>query len=369
MNAHTQYFKDSVLTGRPSIESLKMRLPNLVGAMRKVKADAYHTDDDYATFLSRELEATAVKVLETPLSGLPLSEGAIIPINSSIPEGADSFTYVVESGTGQAQWEDDYASGSLPMVEQNAKEFLKPIREFGIAWQISLHEMRASSFAGRGDLGQKKARTAMRGMSEFQEFVGMYGDASRDMQGFANHPNVPIVAPTYDSVAGSSDWDKKSGDLIQADIVAMKQLMLDTTNGALEISRMQIPARIWASLDRPYQVQGATNIAINGKSIRQFIVEANPEIDFGSMLRLQENKSQAPPLTPEDPTQKQLSADRVVAYANSPDVVELVRPIPPRFQPGQWYELRMKHPGYSTTGGVVFWQPNGAVYMDVKEAA
>jgi hypothetical protein len=190
------------------------------------------------------------------------------------------------------------------------------------------------------------------------------------MQGFANHPNVPIVAPTYDANVSSSDWDVKSGELIQADIVSMKQLMCDTTNGALEISRMQIPKRIWASLDRPYIVDSAgTTVAMSNMSIRQFIEQANPEIDFGTMLRLQENKSQAPPLTPNDPTVKQLSADRVVAYANSPDVVELVRPIAPRFQPGQWYELRMKHPGYSTTGGTVFWQPNGAVYMDVKEAA
>lgn len=357
MNAHINYFTDAARTGLPK------GIPARIG-----KAAQFRTDDDFATFLARELEATAVKVLTAPILGTPLVDGAIIPINSSIPEGADSFTYVVENGTGQARWEDDYASGDLPMVEQNAKEFLRPIREFGIAWQISLREMRSSSFAGRGDLGQKKAATAMRGMNEFGEFVGMYGDSSRDMQGFANHPNVPIVAPTFDATASSSDWDVKSGDLIQSDIVAMKQLMLDTTNGTLAINRIQVPARVWASLDRPYQVLGATNIAISGLTIKQFLITNNPEIQFGSMLRLQSNKSAAPPLTPSNPTQQQLSADRVVAYMSTPDVVEFIRPIPPRFQPGQWYELRMKHPGYSTTGGTVFWQPQGAVYMDVKAA-
>lgn len=359
MNAHINYFQDSVLKGFPA------RIRQRIG-----KADQFRTDDDFATFLARELEATAIKVLTAPVLGTPLVDGAIIPINSSIPEGADSFTYVVENGTGQARWEDDYASGDLPMVEQTAKEFLRPIREFGIAWQISVREMRSSSFAGRGDLGQKKAATAMKGMNEFGEFVGMFGDSSRDMQGFANHQNVPIIAPTFDATAGisSANWDVKSGDLIQADIVAAKQLMLDTTNGNLAISRAQIPARIWASLDRPYQVIGAVNVAINGESIKQFIVRNNPEIQFGSMLRLQSNKSAAPPLTPDDPTLQQLSADRAVFYANAPDVVEFIRPIAPRFNPGQWYELRMKHPGYSTTGGTVFWQPQGAVYMDVKAA-
>ena len=358
MNAHINYFQDSARMGLPR------GIPARIG-----KAAKFRTDDDFATFLARELEATAIKVLTAPILGTPLVDGAIIPINSSIPEGADSFTYVVENGTGQARWEDDYASGDLPMVEQSAKEFLRPIREFGIAWQISLREMRSSSFAGRGDLGQKKAATAMRGMNEFGEFVGMYGDSTRDMQGFANHPNVPIVAPTFDAVAGSSNWDVKSGELIQADIVAMKQLMLDTTNGNLAINRIQVPARVWASLDRPYVVTSAgATVALNNMSIKQFIVSNNPEIQFGSMLRLQSNKSQAPALTPDDPTFQQLDADRVVAYMSTPDVVEFIRPIPPRFNPGQWYELRMKHPGYSTTGGTVFWQPQGATYMDVKAA-
>ena len=355
MNAHINYFQDAA------------RLGMLPGAFRRLGySKQFRSDDDFAQYLSRELEATAVKVLRAPMLGTPLVDGAIIPINSSIHEGATSFSYVVENGTGQAQWEEDYASGSLPMVEEFAREFLKPIREYGIAWQLSKREMRSSAFAGRGDIGQKKAETALKGMKQFGEFVGMYGDASRDMQGFANHPNVPIIAPTFDTVVGSSSWTLKSGDLIQADIVAMKQLILDTTNGELVLSRIQIPARVWASLDRPYQVQGATNVAINGKTIRQFVVENNPDLDFGAMLRLQSNKSQAPALTPDNPTQEQLSADRVVAYANDASVVEFIQPISPRFDPGQWYELRMKHPGYSTTGGTVFYQPNGAVYMDVN---
>lgn len=357
MNAHINYFQDAVRNGFPSdaLGQLRMR-------------GRFRTDNDFATFLARELEATAVKILTAPMLGTPLVDGAVIPINTSFPEGAESFSYVVENGTGQARWEEDYASGDLPMVEQTAKEFLRPIREFGIAWQISVREMRASAFAGRGDLGAKKAATALNGMKQFGEQVGMYGDSSRDMHGFATHPNVPIIAPVFDSTASvlSADWDVKSGDLIQADIVAAKQLMLDTTNGELAIGRGQIPARIWASLDRPYQVIGATNIAINGRTIKQFIVENNPEIQFGSMLRLQLNKSQAPALTRDDPTAQQLSADRVVFYSNTPDVVEFIQPIAPRFNAGQWYELRMKHPGYSTTGGTVYWQPNGAVYMDVK---
>lgn len=361
MNAHISYFLDAV----------KSSLPHQAWIQLGRRKDAYRSDDDFAQFLARELEATAIKVLRAPVLGTPLVDGAIIPINTAIPEGADSFSYVVENGTGQARWEDDYASGDLPMVEEFVKEFLRPIREFGIAWQISKREMRNSQMAGRGDLGQKKAATAMKGMQEFAEFVGMYGDKSRDMQGFSNHPNVPILAPTFDATAGvvSSDWDLKSGDLIQADIVAAKQLMLDTTNGTLEIGRAQIPARVWASLDRPYQVVGATNIAINGRTIKQFIVENNPEIQFGQMLRLQLNKSQSPPLNKSNPGFQNLTADRAVFYANTSDVVEFIRPMAPRFEPGQIYELRMKHPGSSTTGGTVFYQPNGAIYIDVKKAA
>jgi len=358
MNAHISIFtKDLVLDSVPK------------GSYRSSAfGGRFRSDDDFAQFLARELEATHVKTFRAPMLGTPLVDGAIIPIKSDIDEGATSFSYVVENGTGQAQWEDDYASGSLPMVEEYAKEFLKPIREFGIAWQISKREMRSSAFAGRGDLGQKKAATALTGMKQFGEFVGMYGDASRDMQGFSNHPNVPILAPTYDATAGSSSWLFKAGNLIQADIVAMQQLMLDTTNGTLQIDRMQIPARVWKALGRPYHVQGVTVVA-TGTTIRQFLIDSNPEITFGSMLRLQRNKSAAPPLTPTAPLTQQLSADRVVAYMNNSDVVEFVQPMAPRFEPGQVVELRMKHPGSSTTGGTVFYQANGACYMDVAYAS
>ena len=359
MNAHISYFLDAV----------KANMPRRMWTQIGHRKDAFRSDEDFAQFLSRELEATAIKVMRAPILGTPLVDGAIIPINSSIPEGADSFSYVVENGTGQARWEDDYASGDLPMVEEYAKEFLKPIREFGIAWQIGKREMRASQFAGRGDLGQKKAATAMKGMQEFGEFVGMYGDTSRDMQGFANHPNVPILAPTFDANVTSSNWDVKSGELIQADIVAAKQLMLDTTNGNRAIGRAQIPARVWESLDRPYVVNSAgTTVAMSNLTIKQFITQNNPEIDFGQMLRLQSNKSQSPPLNMSDPAYQNLKADRAVFYANTDEVVEFIRPMAPRFEPGQIYELRMKHPGSSTTGGTVFYEPNGAIYIDVKAA-
>ena len=69
-----------------------------------------------------------------------------------------------------------------------------------------------------------------------------------------------------------------------------------------------------------------------------------------------------------DPTAKNLTSDRAVFYMNDSDVVEFIRPMAPRFNPGQIIENRMKHPGESSTGGTVVYQPNGMVYIDVKAA-
>lgn len=341
--------------------------PGLLQRLNLGRQD-FKTDDGFTTFLSRELEATAIKILQTPLANLPLIGGAVLPINTSIPDGAESFTYVVEDGNGQARWEDDYASGNLPNVDVVAEEFQQPIREFGDHWQISRREMRASAFAGRGDLGQKKAARALRAMNEFAEYVGMFGDTTRGLQGFATHNNVPIVAPVFDG-AGDASWLTKEGDLIQADIVNMQQQVIDVTNGSRSLSRIMVPLNIWTSWNRPYQVTGATNIAINSKSIREFIVDANPDIQFGSLLRLQSTKSAAPPLTPDAPTTLQLASDRIVAYTNTDEVLEFVQPMAPRFYPPQWYELRMKTPGTSTTGGTVFYEPFACCYMDSPPGA
>lgn len=339
----------------PRFDEMQSRLDAAVKAAGGMWAVKAREDAGFTPFLARSLEQFLTREFEVPLEDLPLINGGVVDINEEIDEGAKTFAYQVLDGAGVAEFYNDYAQSSMPMVTISNEEFVRQIATIALGYEFSQEDLMAERMAARNGrqvrLRDRLNDRAVRGMMEKHEDVGMFGDADRDLHGFANHPGVAQIAPLADG-SGSDDWSVKFGDTIIQDITNMFQAIRDNTLCTATPDALALPESTLTSLNRDYTSDGSTVVA--GRSIIERIREFFPQLSIGSLCRLQSNRSFG-----------NLGESRGVMYWNDADAVQYMLPMRPRFFDPQMVELMVKTPGMSKLGGIQWWQPFTAIYMDV----
>jgi hypothetical protein len=341
----------------PKFDAIQSRLSTAYKTAGGIYAVRAREDAGFVAAVSRALEQFLTREFEVPLEELPLIGGSVIDIDESIDEGARTFAYQVLDGAGVAEFYDDYAQSSMPMVSVSNEEFVRPTATIALGYEFSQEDLMAERMAARNGrpmrLKDRLSKTTVRGMMEKHENVGMFGDVSRDLHGFANGPGVAQIAPLVDS-SGSSDWSIKFGDTIIQDITNMFQAIRNNTVCTSTPNSLALPEATLTSLNRDYVSDGST--VVGSQSIIDRIRQFFPNLAIGSLCRLQSNMSQG-----------NLDRSRAVMYNNSKDSVQYILPMRPRFFDPQVIELMTKVPGMSKLGGCQWWEPFTAVYADVDE--
>lgn len=333
-------------------------LPRIDAAMKAASgrwAVLAREDAGFTPFVARALEQFLTREFTVPLEDLPLIGGSVIDIDESIDEGARTFAYQVLDGAGVAEFYNDYAQSSIPMVTISNEEFVRPIAVIALGYEFSQEDVMAERMAAKNGrqvrLRDRLNNHAVRGMMEKHENVGMFGDSQRDLHGFANAPGVASIAPTADG-GGDDDWSTKAGDAVIQDITNMFQAIRDNTVCTVTPDSLALPESTLTALNRDYVADG--NSVVSGDTVMERIRKFFPQLAIGSLCRLQSNRSLG-----------NLSESRGVMYWNDPDAVQYMLPMRPKFFDPQMIELMIKTPGMSKLGGTTWWQPFSAMYMDV----
>lgn len=339
----------------PRFDELQSRIDAAARASGGIWAVRAREDAGFTPFLARSLEQFLTREFEVPLEDLPLINGGVVDIDESIDEGAKTFAYQVLDGAGVAEFYDDYAQSSMPMVTISNEEFVRKIATIALGYEFSQEDLMAERFAAKNGrtvrLKDRLNKRAVRGHMEMHENVGMFGDADRDIHGFANHPGVATLQPLPDSNT-DDNWSTKFGDVIIQDITNMFQGIRTNTNCTAMPDSLALPESTITSLNRDYVADG--NTVVSGQTIMDRIRQFFPNLAIGSLCRLQSNMSFG-----------NLEESRAVMYWNDPDAVQYILPMRPRFFDPQMVELMIKTPGMGKLGGIQWWQPFTALYMDV----
>ncbi len=339
----------------PRFDELQSRLALAVQAAGGIWAVKAREDAGFTPFIARALEQFLTREFEIPLEDLPLINGAVVDIDESLDEGAKTFAYQVLDGAGVAEFYNDYAQSSMPMVTISNEEFVRPLATVALGYEFSQEDLMAERMAAKNGLvvrlRDRLNKRAVRGHMEKHEDVGMFGDAGRDLHGFANHPSVASIAPIPDSNT-DDDWSTKFGDAIIQDITNMFQAIRDNTVCTRTPDALALPESTITSLNRDYVADG--NTVVSGQTVMDRIRQFFPGLAIGSLCRLQSNRSFG-----------NLSESRAVMYWNDKDAVQYMLPMRPRFFDPQMVGLMIKTPGMGKLGGIQWWEPFTAVYMDV----
>jgi hypothetical protein len=158
----------------------------------------------------------------------------LIPVDTRVPSGADSFTYSQFDKMGEAKIVHNYAQ-DFPNAEIVGKQFKQAIVSLGDSYQYTIQDMRAAAMAGL-PLEARKAEAARFVMELKLENLASQGDTTgaTNLYGLANAPGIQQFTKVSQNNAGSTavTWNSLISDaLAKGNLTAATQEIMKDING------------------------------------------------------------------------------------------------------------------------------------------
>ena len=293
-------------------------------------------DANETAIFARQLEHVYTKTYDVKYP--EFKARMFIPLDSSVPTGAETYTYRQFDEIGMADLIANYAD-DLPDVTLVGKEFTGKCKSLGTSYSYSIQDVRRARMAGLA-LETALPRVARRATEAKIDKLAAFGDAATGLGGFLNNANVPVISPA------TGTWSTATADNIIADLDKLVNSIVNTTNG------VHVPDTLLLPITQFLRLNNLQKSAASDKTVLQWYLENNPfikNIDHWYLLDLAD---------------AELDGPRAVCYQRSPDVCGLV--IPQEFEqfPPQAKNLAFNVPCHARCGGVKFTYPLACAYMD-----
>ena len=293
-------------------------------------------DANETAIFARQLEYVYTKTYDVKYP--EFKARLFIPVDTSVPTGAETYTYRQFDEMGMAKLISNYAS-DLPNVTILGKEFTGTCKSLGTSYSYSIQDVRRASMAGL-PLETSLARVARRVTEAKIDSLAAFGDTNAALGGFLNAANVPLITPT------TGTWSSATADQIIADLDKLVNSIVTVSNG------IHIPDTLLLPITQFLRLNNLQRSAASDKTVLQWYLENNPfikNIDQWYLLDLADAQGDGP---------------RAVCYKRDPEVLGLV--ISQEFEqfPPQMMSLAFTVPCHSRVGGVKVTYPLAIAYMD-----
>lgn len=146
-----------------------------------------------AYFFQQELEHIFPEVLEADIPARNIFSA--LPLGTSIPVGARTYTQKMQEYLGQARIIADGAS-DFPLVGVAREQETMQIRRVGDKYKYDYGDIEAQALTG-APLDRDRAMAARIAIEQLHNTVGFFGDADYGLYGLLNYPTIPRTAQTY----------------------------------------------------------------------------------------------------------------------------------------------------------------------------
>jgi hypothetical protein len=297
-------------------------------------------DANEGVFFARQLEYVRAQTYDVKRP--KLSALALMPVDTSIPEGANTITYRQFDEVGMAKVVGNYAN-DLPRADVVGKEFTSPIRTIGNAYGYNTQEIRNAMFAGV-NLNGKKATAATKAQEQKINQLAFAGDADNGLPGLLNNSNVPEVTLLADGTGSSKTFASKTADKIVRDINALINKVITQSKGIHRVTEVWLPVEQYAL------IATVQNSSASDATILSFLKEVHPGVTFNQVVELDGAGAGG--------------ADRMYALENSRDNWQLNIPMMIKQHTPQQVGLEFVVPVESRFGGVTIEYPLSMAYSD-----
>lgn len=304
-------------------------------------AYAMSFNDAGVAFYISQLTNLEAKVYETLYPDIIFDQ--LVPVDTSDPEWIDQVAYMSFNAVTMAKF--IAANGrDLPQSDIDANISYIPVGYAGNSYGYSLEELRKAA-AMRIPLDATKARITYRGARQFQQQIAFFGDASRNMYGLFNHPNVPLDNSTV-------NWNTATGAEMVAALNSLLIKVWNQSNTRHVANTLLLPTTIWSIISSKRMDTGTDTTVLEffRRNNNSTGVTGQP-LDIRAVLWLNDAGASGAP--------------RMMAYEKNQDNLTMRMPIPWRSLPPQATALRLEIPCEFKLSGTEFRYPLSAAYRDL----
>lgn len=298
----------------------------------------------YSTFVPEQLRYVRRAVLEQEFPEYMAAEGALIPISTEIPVGAQTYLYYLTTMVGEARVIAN-PGDDLPTADVFMESRIGIIRTIGDSYRYSDEDMEHAMYANV-PLATNKAMAAKRAIMIKLDKIGYIGDDNYNLLGLTNQPNVPQFALPADGTGGSTTWESKTAQQIVRDLQDFSTSIMVSTDMIESPDTLLVDTTNYFRIARGfYDDDGTTTI------LDTFL---NPQRTTGGITAVQP----CPYLKGASPT----GTNIIVAYKRREDKLRFHIPLPFTPKPPQENNLHYKVPCRAKTGGVEVTYPRSMSY-------
>lgn len=299
-----------------------------------------HNDANDIGFFEQQLEQILAKtydILYPALKGTTL-----VPIDTSLSNGAETFAYFVYDSVGITKVISDYAD-DLPSIDLTGKKEVGRIRSIGNKFGYSVQEIRAAQTAGI-PLEQRKANASRLSFEQKTNQVIWNGDEAYNLDGFLTSPNIPKSDVPNDGTSSSTQFEDKTPKQILRDLNAAVSEVIKTTKA------VHYPDTLILPVDQHEYISSTPMSDLNQKTILQTFLGNRPGIKVDWVNELEGAGT--------------LGVDVMIAYENNADRISFMIPQEYETFPPQAKNLKINIPTHGRLGGFVAYYPLSA---NIKE--
>ena len=296
--------------------------------------------DDYGFFLARELEHILPKIFEVEYADIKYD--MVLPINSEVSRGKDSYTYRIYDGSGSMRRIGSQAK-DLPRADIVRKEVTHKVESYGASFGYTVQELRAAEENPGTQLEQRRGNVVRRVYEEQMQKLAYFGEPGSGLKGFFNNDQVDKLVPDkwFDTVGITAD--------------EILELLNESVTRIVDNSNMkEVPDTILLPYSAYRKISTMKLGTVSDTTVLQFFLKTNEVItDIEPINELTASKSGG-----------FLSKDRMITYARNSDKLEMHLPQPLEFFAPQLQGLEYTVPAHARHGGVALYYPKSVMVTE-----
>jgi hypothetical protein len=291
-------------------------------------------------------DATLVAVTERQLEYLrgssfdilypELKWSRLIPVDTTVPPGAETIAYEQWDESGEAKI---IANGAddLPLADAAQGKFSNRTVVVGAAYKVTQEDLMRAQQAGT-NIENRRQRAAINSIGRLLDRIAALGDPASGVKGLLTHDQVPVIQAT-------GAWGGLTATQLVDEMHRLEDTIWSSTNELMQpdtlilpTAQMQRVRRTYMSLDNQQTV------------LQRFLQNA-------AFIKNVESWHRAS-------TAGVGGVARAMAYRRDPAALQMAFPVPLRQLPAQPRNLALLTPMFSKIGGLEFYYPKSALYMD-----
>lgn len=274
----------------------------------------------------------------------------LIPLDSSVPSWAQTFSYRERVALGEADIVHDYAN-DFPRVDLDIGETVAaPVIGLGCSFGYSVMDLRFAAELGMS-LDTEKMQIAKEAQERKLDALACYGHAATGLRGFANNASIATLSTTLNASLAKG-WAAKTAAQIAADLDLIIESVSNASDNKHTIDTIGLPTSTYNMLQRK-RFASIDQTGVELSVMDYFEGRKRNKITFEPWFRLKSAGTGG--------------ATRMVAYKKDPGVVKLVIPQDFESMPPERKNMLFQVTCHMRFGGVDWRQPMAARYIDAVE--